>query len=106
MSCDNVLPGALTHSHHDPVRRQQVERPSGDHVVVNALRWVAFHSDVLRYFLPGTTLYVTLTVEELPAVSMAVTVNVLVPLDDVSTGVPFATGPLHDVVPEPPSLQA
>ena len=60
----------------------------------------------LVYFLPGTTLYVTLTVEELPTVSMAVTANVLVPLDDVLTRLPFATGPVHDVIPAPPSLQA
>ncbi len=58
------------------------------------------------YFLPATTLYVTLTVEELPTVSMAVTANVLVPLDDVLTRLPFATGPVHDVIPAPPSLQA
>ena len=59
-----------------------------------------------HYFLPGTTLYVTLTVEELPTASMAVTANVLVPLDDVLTRLPFATGPVHDVIPAPPSLQA
>ena len=47
-----------------------------------------------------------LTVEELPTVSMAVTANVMVPLDDVLMRLPFATVPVHDVIPAPPSLQA
>ena len=42
---------------------------------------------------PATTLYVEVSVDGLPTLSVDVTVNVLVPLDDVSIGLPLATGP-------------
>lgn len=38
-------------------------------------------------------LYVTVSVDEFPTLSVDVTVNVLVPVDDVLIGPPFATGP-------------
>ena len=59
-----------------------------------------------HHFLREVTAYVTLRVEELPTASVAVTTNVFVPMGDVLTGLPFATGPVHDVIPAPPSLQA
>ena len=51
-------------------------------------------------------MYVTVRVDGLPAVSVAVTSNVLVPVDEVSIGFPFATGPRHEATPEPPSSQS
>ena len=42
---------------------------------------------------PETTLYVTVTAPVFPTLSLDVTMNVLVPVDDVSIGLPFATGP-------------
>ena len=42
---------------------------------------------------PATTLYVAVNVDGLLTVSVDVTVNILVPVDDVLIGLPFATGP-------------
>ena len=42
----------------------------------------------------GATLYVTVTVDELPTLSVDVTVNVLVPVDDVSIGLRIGDGSL------------
>ncbi len=64
------------------------------------------HSRKDHHLLSAATVYVTLRVEELPTASFAVTTNVFVPMGDVVMRLPFATGPAHDVIPEPPSLQA
>jgi hypothetical protein len=52
------------------------------------------------------TLYVTLDEPVFPALSVAATVNVLVPVNEVSIGLPFATGPWHVATPEPLSAHA
>ena len=65
-----------------------------------------FHLDAPLFPAGDHAVCITLTVEELPTVSMAVTANVLVPFDDVLMRLPLATSPYSDVIPAPPSLQA
>jgi hypothetical protein len=54
----------------------------------------------------GATVYETCLVVVRPVLSLAVTVNVLVPADAVSTGLPSATVPAHVAIPDPVSAQA
>ena len=51
----------------------------------------------------ATTVYVLEALAVLPALSAPSTVNVCVPADDVSIGLPEGTGPAQELSPEPPA---
>src|SRR5262245_43415858 len=59
-----------------------------------------------RPWLFRLTVYDTLTVALLPALSTAVTLNVCLPSVLVSMAAPDATGPRHEAMPEPESWHA
>ena len=53
----------------------------------------------------GITKYECSTDATLPSPSAAFTVKLCGPVVDVSIAAPFATGPVHEAIPEPSSLQ-
>src|SRR4029453_16358080 len=52
------------------------------------------------------TVYITVSLDWLPAASAAFTTNVLLPIEEVSSGAPLTTVPAHEAGPAPPSAQA